>query len=291
MLNDKGEYSNSIDIWAIGVSLYNMLAGKQPFADNDFEGTIVKILHDPVNFSHDVFASIDGRIKKLIEGILNKDPKTRLSPGEIKMIPWIAEKIGSDELDTFKKDFIPRNTIKNIQKLLKMKLNMKPVFLAFCVQNLHGIICEELMNEFKLSNNEDQFSQELLSFKELITRIVEKAEKHSLDNVSNMFKDFLTENESDCTTQKINVYNFMVKIHNSGDLIYKEKLWNLFKNLDSNNNDYIEINSLKSIKRFSSINTEQKAKDLIKNKKSIDFKLFSQLCKEIKFSFEKIEES
>lgn len=37
-------YSNSVDAWSIGILTYEMLFGKAPFTDSDFEKTFSKIV-------------------------------------------------------------------------------------------------------------------------------------------------------------------------------------------------------------------------------------------------------
>lgn len=137
MLLDDGFYDYKVDIWAIGICLYNMLAGKQPFADEDIEALTMKIKNDPVKFEYPQFNTVDSNIKKIIEKILIKTPDDRPSAGEIKINPWISKFIGLDEAPTTVEEFKPNKNIKNIQNLLKATRNMKPIFWEFCMNNLN----------------------------------------------------------------------------------------------------------------------------------------------------------
>lgn len=139
MLSDdeNAEYDCKIDVWAVGICLYNMLAGKQPFADDDVNELARKIREDPVNFNHPVFNTINHNTKKLIESILCKDPEERPSASDIKIIPWINQMIGTDEKPTEVADFKPKaHNVQNIKMLLNTKINIKPEFWALCLNHL-----------------------------------------------------------------------------------------------------------------------------------------------------------
>lgn len=144
MLYDEGTYDNKVDIWAIGICLYNMIAGKQPFADDDPEKLTEKIRNNEVKFNSPVFDTINFKIKKLIEKLLDKNPKTRLSAGEIKINPWIGQFTGADDLPTHVEEFDLKKKSKNIKTILNIHKNMKPEFWEFCMKNLKNDISKEI---------------------------------------------------------------------------------------------------------------------------------------------------
>lgn len=144
MLIDDGFYDYKVDVWAAGICLYNMLAGKQPFADPDIERLTDKIKNDPISFEHPAFMTVNHKIKQLILKILEKDPVQRLSAGEIKITPWISKFIGLDELPTQVEEFDPKKCAKNIQTLLKTSKNLKPEFWEFCINNLNQSLRKEI---------------------------------------------------------------------------------------------------------------------------------------------------
>lgn len=144
MISLEGTYDYKVDIWALGICLYNMLSCKQPFADDEIEELARKIREEDISFEHSAFTTVNHKIKKLIEHLLNKDPEKRLSAGEIKITPWIAKFIGADEVDTQVEDFDPKKNVKNIQFLLKFKKNMKPEFWEFCLNNLSQALRNEV---------------------------------------------------------------------------------------------------------------------------------------------------
>ena len=67
-------YDKSVDWYSLGVMLYEMMVGRTPHdADNTLE-LFRNIVNDPVKYPK----NLDKRAKRLIKGLLNKDPSKRI---------------------------------------------------------------------------------------------------------------------------------------------------------------------------------------------------------------------
>ena len=81
------EYDHNVDIWCLGVLMYEFLDGNPPFADESMTKTqqrIVKVdLNFPAHFSHDARA--------LLSELLVKDPSKRLPLAKLVEHPWIVK--------------------------------------------------------------------------------------------------------------------------------------------------------------------------------------------------------
>ena len=66
------------DIWAFGVVLYEMLAGRRAFEGDDISSTIASVLKDEVSWQA-LPADLPASIRRLLRRCLEKDPKRRLS--------------------------------------------------------------------------------------------------------------------------------------------------------------------------------------------------------------------
>ena len=74
------------DIWSAGVTLYYMLGGYQPFCADSIKD-LEKIITEG---KYDKLKDISPEANNLLEGMLQVDPKKRLTEDEILNHPWIA---------------------------------------------------------------------------------------------------------------------------------------------------------------------------------------------------------
>ena len=80
-LGNNKKCSFSIDIWAVGIIMYNLLTGKVPFHGDNQEKTKEKIISGNFDFPPDIV--ISKLMKDLIRQILKKDPKERPTLNQI----------------------------------------------------------------------------------------------------------------------------------------------------------------------------------------------------------------
>jgi len=82
----KGEkYTKSVDWWAVGILVYEMLTGAPPFYDNDIQRLFHKITSGDVHFP----AGISPEATDFVQQLLSRDTSKRLSdPQKIIAHPW-----------------------------------------------------------------------------------------------------------------------------------------------------------------------------------------------------------
>lgn len=92
----------------------------------------------------------------------------------------------------------------------------------------------------------------------------------------------MKKNKDDCEIQKINVMDFIEKLLKSGELIRKEKVWNIFKNIDIYYKDLISIKDIKDFfeKKNMQVNYELLKKHAV-NENEINFVEFDAFCSEV----------
>eukprot|EP01134_Creolimax_fragrantissima_P001653 CFRG1653T1 len=76
------EYDLKVDMWALGVMLYEMLCGTQPFQQHE---------EKVVSFSEPIWKSVSLDVKELIMNLLEYDPANRLGAGESLSHPWFRQ--------------------------------------------------------------------------------------------------------------------------------------------------------------------------------------------------------
>ena len=131
IFKNHGYEGYSCDIWSAGVTLYYMLGGIQPFCAESIKD-LEKIILDG---KYDKLEDVSPEANDLIDGMLQLDPKKRLTEDEILNHPWIvninlnhrsklnlftdAEKIllskfNVDYLSSEKAELIENFTLKNL---------------------------------------------------------------------------------------------------------------------------------------------------------------------------------
>lgn len=89
----KGEnHSYAVDIWGIGVLLYEFLTGNAPFEEAERDKTIERIKNVDIKFNDDV----PELARDLIMKLLQNDPKQRISLSEVGSHPWIRKWLETD---------------------------------------------------------------------------------------------------------------------------------------------------------------------------------------------------
>lgn len=84
---ESEEYSTSVDIWALGILLYEMLHGNSPYAGKSMFHIYKNIIKNSISFSKE----LDPLAEQLLKRILQMDPAKRPSLGEIMLDPFILK--------------------------------------------------------------------------------------------------------------------------------------------------------------------------------------------------------
>ncbi|OMJ94772.1 hypothetical protein SteCoe_1951 [Stentor coeruleus] len=85
----KGFRGKPADIWALGITLYYMIAGRTPFNSRNISSLCDEISQEEIMFTQ----NFSDKVKSLIRGMTDKDPEKRYSIDAVKEHLWFKDVI------------------------------------------------------------------------------------------------------------------------------------------------------------------------------------------------------
>ena len=159
----KHPYNEKVDIWGIGVLIFELVFGYPPFTSNLNENRFNNIKEGKINWPEDID---DKDVKDLILKILKIKPNERITLDNIERHPWLIDtynKMKEDKLtnDTFinieiSQTQIYKNNIMNngISKLFNSNIKFERLNSYAELEKDNSLNSKELLNLYKIENNQ-----------------------------------------------------------------------------------------------------------------------------------------
>ena len=159
----KYPYNEKVDIWGIGVLIFELVFGYPPFTSNFNEDRFNNIKEGKINWPKDLN---DMELKDLIGKILKVNPKDRISLDEIEKHQWLfdtykkmkEEKKTNDTFENKEKsqtEIYKSNIMHNgISKLFNSSKILPKLNSYVALENDGTFDAKELLNIYKMENNQ-----------------------------------------------------------------------------------------------------------------------------------------
>lgn len=300
----KGKsYDYRVDIWGIGILLFELLAGYTPFKASSQEEQILNIKRLKINWPND----FPPMAKNLICKILKLDPSERASLEEIMSHSWFEKNASFRVKEVGEKDkednkginledhLIMRDREDKIINRIDNNITCKP---PISNDKQYKTIIKELKDEIKelklqKEKLENDHENENKKNNEIITNFYERIKEKNkyINEIEEKLKDYeqkisVNEKENFDKDIKINSLKSMYSTVEKEKEEYIKELTALKEILQNKEKTYSdEINRLKSLIKISEIseNKNENNKDLSITK---SFKVITEILREIKKTFQ-----
>ena len=161
----KYPYNEKVDIWGLGVLIFELVFGYAPFSSTFNEERFNNIKAGKINWPKDL-GDENKDLKDLIEKILRVDPKERISLDEIENHPWLREtylnmKVKKKTNETFEMNQMTQtelyktNIMNNgVSKLWNSDKRLWKVNSYYELENDGSLSDKEILNIYKVENKQ-----------------------------------------------------------------------------------------------------------------------------------------
>ena len=119
-----GNYGKECDVWSLGVVMFFLLSGRQPFKGKNMNELLSNILNCRYSFYDHKWKIVSNAAKDLITKLLVVDPLARVTVHDALKHPWF---LSINELDTVKLEIF--NSLKNFKAHGKLWNEVMKVFI------------------------------------------------------------------------------------------------------------------------------------------------------------------
>ena len=300
----KYPYNEKVDIWALGVLIFELVFGYAPFASNFNEDRYNNIKAGKINWPNDLNNNEYNDIKDLIEKILKINPKERISLDEIENHSWLKStflkmKINKQTNDTFENNNMSQTEIyktnimnNGISKLFNSDKRLWKVNSYYELENDGSLSDKEILNIYKVENK--QLKLKILKVEEN-NKVLQKkcCDYNDLCYLNEKLNKKIEENNKQIISLKSRIEQkediIMENERKIKELISLKNEFSKFKDFKNDYNSlHEELTNLKKL--FDTINTNNNNNSIIKDEIKVNEIIINlnQILNNFKIELEKL---
>lgn len=245
----RGRYGRECDVWSLGVTMYLMLCGYQPFEGEDMREIFARISKGMFDFSRREWEGISENAKELIRKMMSVNPSKRISVQDALRHAWLASPTESPRVVA--KEVL--NSLKRYKAPKKIQQEAMKVMIKFLSES----DLENLKNNF-IDLDRDQTGFITVHDLEVamqdvgLSLPVEELKSTDYTEIINSL-DYLR-------LGKIKYSDFLIATLDKKKLLDEELLFLAFQHFDADNDGFINVADLK--KAIGSNGTEMTNEDI-----------------------------
>lgn len=269
-----GKFYFESDMWSIGVILFILVTGSQPFKGKNREELFKKISEGKYDKRKLKNQRCSDELKDLISKILIVDHNKRIKVDEALNHEWFkkGQQISSEAVNSV----ISPDIIQAIKNFQNQNLLQKEVLYVLAKISTDQEV-KKLKNAFSLIDKDNSGEIEYEEIPKIFADLNLKASDEELKNIFDSL-DFHNDG-------KVNYSEFIAATLSSIDFAGEERLKSVFRYFDNNNQGYVTVNSIiDSLKQNNVVIDETELKRVFQDLDMKNGKLNFQEFKEIFFT-------
>lgn len=268
----KGKYGKECDVWSLGVILYILLSGRQPFNGQTLEEIFQNIIAGNYTLIRPELDDVSSEGLDLIKKMLMPDLRDRITIEAALEHPWFALKLPHQ----------PRAVSNDIMSLLKKRHRsdkFKREVMKVIIKHLTSEQIQDLQNAFNAFDTEHSG---MLTAKSLKLTLESIGMSMASEEIEGNSQAAIVANTQHDELGKITYTDFLMATLNWKKFADEENLWVAFKHLDPYNRELITAEGIKKVFERSGIQVSDEefakiASELNLSNQDLNFEEFQKL--------------
>jgi calcium-dependent protein kinase len=240
----RGHYGREVDVWALGVILYMLLSGRQPFIGQTIDEIFKNIAAGNYSLTTSELEDVSPEGLDLIRQMLAPNPSERITVEAALRHPWFILKLPRKS----------RSVSKSVIQALRAKHShnqFKREVMKTMIKHLTSEQIQDLQDAFAILDTESIGTLTVTSLKHALERL---GVDIVMEEVEGKEQTGIVASTQYSSQGKITYSEFLMATLNWKHFADEENLWVAFKHLDPFNRELITVNGLRQV--FARSNTD-----------------------------------